>query len=50
MSFLTELIAFAVVGDARYGSDHTPLDRMNEQVEKGLDLVERMTTKKGERR
>lgn len=40
MSFLSELIAFIVVGDARYGREETPLDRMKEQAELGLSIVE----------
>lgn len=41
MSFLTELIALVVVGDARYGRDYTPLDKLNDQANKGIDILEK---------
>lgn len=42
MSFLTELIAFVVTGNAKYGSDYTPLDKLNDQAEHGLDILNRI--------
>lgn len=42
MGFLSELFAFIVVGDARYGREETPLDRMKTQADKGLEMYERM--------
>lgn len=42
MSFLSELVAFLVVGDARYGREVTPLDELNEKAERGLEFLEQM--------
>ena len=42
MSFITELIALVVVGDARYGRDVTPLDKLNSQANKGLEIFKNM--------
>lgn len=50
MSFLSELFAFIVVGDARYGREHTPLDELNEKAERGLEVVERIENLKREER
>lgn len=41
MGFLSELFAFIIVGDARYGREETPLDRMKKQADKGLEMYER---------
>lgn len=39
MSFLSELLAFVVVGDARYGRERTPLDELDEKATRGLEVA-----------